>query len=266
MITGNGSSTSFSLNYSVSTSASVLVTVDGVYKVPTIDYGAQNKTISFASAPANTSQICIVFLGQSLLTPISAGNQIEINNYTGDNIDTTFDLTSIPVSNNGVFVYLDGILKKITDDYTIAGQTVTFLAAPSNGAKIELVNLGAEAIMDVASIPDGSLGAEKFVPAMGGTFGAWEIKSASFNAARNAWYMIDTTGGAVTMTLPASPSLGETIRFLDVAGAFNTNNLTIGRNGLKIQGITQDLTVDSQGAANALVYSNSTYGWRLMDL
>jgi hypothetical protein len=74
---------------------------------------------------------------------------------------------------------------------------------------------------------------------------------------------IDTTLTAITLTLPAAPYKGDTIKFFDLANTFNTNNLTIDRNGQKIQGDSDNMTVDIQGAAFELVYSGSTYGWKV---
>ena len=268
-LTGNGSTTQFTLNYAVSTSASVLVTVDGIFKVPSVEYGAQGTMLNFAAAPANAASICVVFLGRELLVPTPVGRTIEINSYVGDNVDVTFDLTSIPVAPQSIFVYVDGLLKKITTDYTISGQTVTFTSAPTTSAKIELVNLGAEKILDVASVEDGSIELVKLSSAATKSLyqGDWQsIKTGNFTAVAPEYYMIDTSGGAITMTLPLTATLGDTVRFMDVAGTFNTNNLTVDRNGHKIMGSTTNMTVDTQGSSNALVYSNATYGWRLLDL
>jgi hypothetical protein len=68
------------------------------------------------------------------------------------------------------------------------------------------------------------------------------------------------------MTLPASATLGDTIRFNDLAGTFSANNLTIARNSHKIQGIAADLTVDVDQTSFGLVYSNTTYGWKVLEL
>jgi hypothetical protein len=54
--------------------------------------------------------------------------------------------------------------------------------------------------------------------------------STALTVAANDRYFIDTTAGQ-TVNLPASPLVGDQVRFLDLAGTFDTNNLTIGRNG-----------------------------------
>ena len=65
------------------------------------------------------------------------------------------------------------------------------------------------------------------------------------------------------MTLPSSPSIGDEVSFIDYAGTFDSDNLTIGRNSEKINGAASDLTVATERAANTLVFTDSTQGWLL---
>ena len=74
---------------------------------------------------------------------------------------------------------------------------------------------------------------------------------------------VDTNGGAFTITLPSAPATGDVIRFFDLRKTFDSNALTIGRNGKLIQGDSADMTVSSEGAAFDLVYSGDSYGWRI---
>ena len=93
---------------------------------------------------------------------------------------------------------------------------------------------------------------------------SWQaVKTGNFNAAASEGYFINTTSVAITATLPASPSLGDFITFIDYAGTFDTNNLTIARNGKPIQGAASDLTVSVERAAFTLVFVDDTQGWLL---
>ncbi len=94
----------------------------------------------------------------------------------------------------------------------------------------------------------------------------WATKTGSYTATNNDRLFVDTSGGAVTITLPLSPAVGDSVRFIDVAGSFNTNNLTVARNGSKIMGLTENLTENTQYSAFGLVYSGSTYGWVLIEV
>jgi hypothetical protein len=75
--------------------------------------------------------------------------------------------------------------------------------------------------------------------------------------------MADTSGGARTITLPASPAAGDEVTFMDSENTFDSNNLTIGRNSSNINGAGSDLVVANERAAFTLVYSgDSTVGWQ----
>ena len=87
--------------------------------------------------------------------------------------------------------------------------------------------------------------------------------STALTVAANDRYFIDTTSGAQTVNLPASPLTGDQVSLLDLAGTFDTNNLTIGRNSLKIMGLSEDMVITTENAAIQLVYTGATYGWKL---
>ena len=68
---------------------------------------------------------------------------------------------------------------------------------------------------------------------------------------------------ARTLTLPSSASAGDTIEVYDSTGTAGTNNITIARNGGKINGLTEDAIIDVDKSAAVLIYTGSTIGWRL---
>ena len=92
---------------------------------------------------------------------------------------------------------------------------------------------------------------------------AWQIKTSNYTASDGDNLFADTSGGAFTITLPASPSIGNQVKIIDAEGTFGTNNLTVGRNSQKIQGAAADLTISTNSAGIALVYVNADNGWRL---
>ena len=91
----------------------------------------------------------------------------------------------------------------------------------------------------------------------------WQSTSTSITIAANDRYFVDTTTGAKTITLPASPQTGDQVSILDLASTFDTNNCTIGRNGNKIMGLTENLVLNVEDEAITLVYTGATYGWKL---
>jgi hypothetical protein len=87
------------------------------------------------------------------------------------------------------------------------------------------------------------------------------IKTTGFTAANGEGYFVDTSSGAVTATLPSSPSPGNIVSFADYTRTFGTNNLTIGRNSSNIGGIAFDAILNVDGQSATFIYVDSTEGW-----
>ena len=87
------------------------------------------------------------------------------------------------------------------------------------------------------------------------------IKTSNFTAVSGEAYFCNTSGGAFTATLPASPSAGAIVAFKDYAPSFASYNLTIGRNSSNIQGSANDSVLSTNRASVVLVYIDSTKGW-----
>nr|BAR35930.1 hypothetical protein [uncultured Mediterranean phage uvMED] len=94
----------------------------------------------------------------------------------------------------------------------------------------------------------------------GGT--SWQaVKTSNYTASAGQGVFANTTSSAFTVTLPASPSLGDEVTIVDYAGTFDSNALTVGRNSSKIFGADEDLVVSTERAAFTLVFTDSTQGW-----
>jgi len=78
-------------------------------------------------------------------------------------------------------------------------------------------------------------------------------------------YFVNTTSGAISMTLPASATIGDLVVIKDYAGTFATNKLTILRNSHNIQGIANDSLIQTNRASIVLVYVDATKGWLYTD-
>jgi hypothetical protein len=92
----------------------------------------------------------------------------------------------------------------------------------------------------------------------------YRLLSANANAVTGDKVAADTTAGAFTLTLPATPSNGDTITVLDYAGTFDTNNLTIARNGSNIESLAENMICEVEDAAFTLVFVGSTVGWKVV--
>jgi len=89
----------------------------------------------------------------------------------------------------------------------------------------------------------------------------WRTVTAAETIQAGAKLFVDTNSGAVTITLPASPAVGDEVHFADSRFTFDSNALTVGRNSSKIANTSADLVVNTEGASFGLVYSGSNIGW-----
>jgi hypothetical protein len=146
---------------------------------------------------------------------------------------------------------------------TTGGEYVGLKAPGTVSASYTLTLPTATGTADQILVTDGS-GNLSFADNSGGT--SWQaVKTTTFTAVAGEGYFCDTSSAAFTATLPATPTLGDEVTFVDYAGTFDTNNLTVGRNSENIQGSAADLTVSVERAGLTLVYSGATQGWLLKD-
>ncbi len=182
-LTADGSTTTFTLDYTVGSASSLLVSVAGVHQEPETAYnlGSNGTTIVFSAAPASGDTVFVVFLGAALeiatvgsgvitsrtelaeraasddvflifdtsataLKKIQASNVVKASvtrNATGDGSTTAFTVTN-GVTVDSVLVMENGVVQKPTTDYTVSGTTLTFQGgAPASGVAIQIRELPA---------------------------------------------------------------------------------------------------------------------------
>lgn len=90
------------------------------------------------------------------------------------------------------------------------------------------------------------------------------VRNSGFAAAKGVRSVVNTTGGPITATLPLSPAAGDRVGFLDYAGTWATNNVTLNRNGSRIMGLLEDMALNRDSASVDFEYIDAARGWTLV--
>lgn len=88
-------------------------------------------------------------------------------------------------------------------------------------------------------------------------------KTSPFTAENGKGYLVNTSGGGVTVTLPSSPSAGDIVAVNDLNGTSDCSGkaITLGRNSSKINGGCDDVVINTERQSTTVVYSGATQGW-----
>jgi len=228
----------------------------------TATYQDADNTIDLALDAAQTT------ITSLLATDIKIGedDQTKIDFETADTIH-------FYAGNQNQIKLTDGVLAPVTDnDVDLGTSSLEFKNVYVDGT-VFADALGFGTTVITLPTADGSAnqilttngsGTLSFVDNSGGT--SWQsVKTSNYTASAGEGIFANTTSGSFTVTLPASPSLGDEVSIKDYAGTFDTNALTIGRNSQPIEGVAEDLTVSVERAGFTLAYSDSTQGWLLKD-
>ena len=169
-----------------------------------------------------------------------------------------------PENANHMLVSLNGILQKPGSSFTVSGSTITFASNLVTNDVIDFIILLGN-VLDIGTPSDGTITEAKLDTNSGGIIDWQAVVTSNTTMVSGRGYFVNTTSGAITMTLPSSANRGDEVHVIDYAATADTNNITIGRNSHKIQGASSDLTVATERAAFTLVYVDSTQGWLLKE-
>ena len=159
---------------------------------------------------------------------------------------------------------------KIADDAVTAAKLAAGLANATHTGDVTgatALTIAADAV-DIAMLSaTGTASADTFLrgdnawtEVSGGS--SWQaVQTAAFTAVAGNGYPINTTASGFTVTLPASASVGDTIEFVDYAGTWQTNNIIVDPNSLKMKGATGNLKLKYERLGVRLVYMDATQGW-----
>src|SRR5210317_619775 len=126
--------------------------------------------------------------------------------------------------------------------------------APQSGTTVTLGESG-----DTVNIPSGVTLTNSGTATGFGISWQSDIKTSAFTAVAGEGYWVNTTSAAITVTLPSSASVGDTIEFVDYARTWGTNAVTLNTNGLNFQsssGLNPEY--NTEGQSLRLVYSGAT--------
>lgn len=87
--------------------------------------------------------------------------------------------------------------------------------------------------------------------------------STNFSAVDNNRYIVNTSGGVITGTLPLTPDVGTYIEFIDAGETWETNDLIINGNSELINGLNENFICDVSAMKVEMVFVSSAYGWQV---
>ena len=233
--TGTGSQTDFTLTQGV-TADSSFVFIQGVYQEKDT-YSISGTTLSFTTAPLSGYSIEVITVGS-----VSIFNDtLFVDNFNGTGSQVNYTLSTSPASENAIDVYINGLYQQ-KDTFSLSGSTLTFSAAPPNGSTIEVKSTGG--LNNVAANITRNYSVA--------------VISSDTTAVSDTLYVLTAN---LTLTLPASPSNGNSVKISNRSGVATC---VIARNGENIMGSASDLTIDKLNSGFELIYAGSTQGWVLI--
>ena len=179
------------------------------------------------------------------------GQNMDLYKFTADSGQTIFsgnDIVgaSLAYQPGNIQVFMNGLLLNDSDDYNaLNGMSVVLTSGADASDEIKIASF----VTNSDTIRTN----------------AWSAPSGTPVAAVAGDKLFIDTSTAKTVTLPSSASLGDEIRIIDVTGNASSNNITVARNGHKIQGAASDLTINVDRAGIGLVYYNAAQGWVLIE-
>ena len=97
-----------------------------------------------------------------------------------------------------------------------------------------------------------------------GNFAITSSSITAYTAVPGDNLLIDTAAAQVTITLPASPTMGDEVSIMDVSatGGFGSNKVIVNRNSQPIRGAASNLDLTANNQSIKLRYTNATKGWQ----
>jgi hypothetical protein len=225
------------------------------FVIDQIDASTQPGALYQTTAPTSP-EIGQIWIDSDDEVDVFDQNIIRRQAFTAVAAQTTFtvDVQFIPGYEQ---VFMNGILLMRTIDYTTPTEhTVVLTSGATAGDIIDVLT-----VTNLNSV-DTYTQAETDALLAANTSVAPLSISANTNLLAKKRYFV-TSASALTLTLPASPVLNDEIQLVDASGNASTYNITVARNGNKINGGTGNLIIDNNGGWYTLLYTGATYGWKV---
>jgi hypothetical protein len=220
-----------------------------------IDSSVQPGALYQTSAPTSPA-VGQIWIDSDDDVAVFDSNIVRRQTFTATESQTTFT-TTVAFVQGYEQVFMNGILLISSVDYTTPSTTsVVLTTGATAGDIIDVITVTNLNSVDVytQSETDALLAANTSVAPLS--------ISANTNLVAKKRYFV-TSASALTLTLPASPALNDEIQIVDASGNASTYNIPVARNGNKINGGTGNLIIDTNGGWYTLVYTGSTYGWKV---
>ena len=235
VVTGDGSTTTYQLDYPVSSATQLLIVLGGIVQEPEYSYTVTTTSgtgyLTFSEAPDNADRASIVYMGRQLLVPTQALSSPAIDTFNGDGSTTTFSLSRTPSVGSGanIIVFVDNVYQRYGSSYayTTSGSDLIFTAAPPNGTNnIQVIQL-AESNNVIDTVLDNSITNAKLSLSYSSTGATGDGSTTDFTITtghtvesvlvhENGVCLEPTTDYTIsgtTLTFTTAPLNGATLRF-----------------------------------------------------
>jgi len=204
-------------------------------------------TLQFRTLSASGENLTITTVGNTVVVSSSAQNPIKTT-FTGNGSLTSWPLVGFNSVNAANYrVDFDGVLQEPFVDYTISSGSIRFITPPPASTKVVVVSNNMVTLAEAVPAPNtitnpmltnNCVALANLSGDITTNFGtnAWRIVSTNFTINAGDRIAVNTSGGTVTGTLPATPLSGTMVTLGDLNSTWNINNLTINGNGNTILG------------------------------
>jgi len=265
--TGDGSTQFSPLGTAPTSENNTDVYIDGVYQQKNA-YSIAGSQITFTAAPDTGAYIEVKTTGTIAPAAVNAVTTTLVSDsFTATADQTSFTLTNgTPSAKELTMVFVQGVYQaKVNYNLLTSPTRIVLTEGAEVGETVEVISVsGANLTTSPVTSVDGNTGAvTSAVTSVNGQTGAVTTASStgvnvinsSTAATANNLYVLTAN---LTLTLPASPTAGDSIKISNRSGVATC---VLARNGSNIMGSASDLTLDTASASFELIYSDATNGW-----